>query len=70
MQGWTGTTRHGVIKKEYKYITLNSNYEASSYKKKKYKKIKAYRKSVLKEPIVKACLLILDHRSKESILLA
>ena len=45
MQGWTDTTRHGVIKKEYKYITLNSHYEALSYKKKKHKKIKAYRKS-------------------------
>ena len=38
---------------------------------KKHEKFKAYRKSVLKNPAVKRCLLILDlhldHRSKESI---
>ena len=31
-----------------------------NYKKKKHKKIRAHRKSVQKEPIVKRCLLILD----------
>ena len=48
-----------------------SGYEAWSYKKKKHKKIKVYRKSVQKEPRVKKCLLILGLkplRSKESIL--
>ena len=34
--------------------------QARSYKKKKLKKIKAYRKSVYKKPKVKRCLLILD----------
>ena len=42
------------------HARLNSNYEAWSYKKRKYKKIKAYRISVEKEPTVKKCLLILD----------
>ena len=46
---------------------MNSHYEAWSYKKKKYKKIKEYRKS---EPTAKKSLLILDfshldHRSNE-----
>ena len=31
-----------------------------SYKKKKHKKVKAYRKSIYKEPTVKRYLLILD----------
>ena len=35
-----------------------SYYEAWSYKKKKHKKIKAYKKYVQKEPRVKRCLLI------------
>ena len=39
---------------------LNSHCEAWSYKKKKHKKITAYRKSVQKEPTVKRCQLILD----------
>ena len=39
---------------------LNCQCEAWSYKKQKRKKIKAYRKSVQKEPTVKRCLLILD----------
>ena len=39
---------------------LNSPYEAWSYKKKKHKKMKAYRKSVYKKLIVERCLLILD----------
>ena len=56
------------------HARLNSNYEAWSYKKKKHKKIKAYRKSGKKEPTVRKCLLILDlkpledRRSQESIL--
>ena len=44
-----------------------------SYKERKHKKIKAYRKFLYKEPTVNRCLLILDlrhldYRSKESIL--
>ena len=39
---------------------LNSHYEAWSYKKKKHKQIKVYRKSVLKEPTVERYLSILD----------
>ena len=41
---------------------LNSHYEAWSYKKKKHKKITAYRKSVYKEPTVKRYLPILDFK--------
>ena len=39
---------------------LNSHCKAWSYKKKKDKKIKAYRKSLQKEPTVNSCLLIPD----------
>ena len=39
---------------------LNSHCKAWSYKKKKRKRIKAYRKSLQKEPTVSRCLLILD----------
>ena len=46
---------------------LNSHYEAWSYKKKKHTKIKAYKKSVYKEPIVKRCLLILDLKPSRSL---
>ena len=42
------------------HARLNSHYQARSYKKTKHKKITAYRKSVLKEPTVKRCLLILE----------
>ena len=42
------------------HVRLNSHHEAWSYRKKRHKKIKAYRKSVQKEPSVKMCLLILD----------
>ena len=42
------------------HARLNSHYEAWSYKKKKYRKIKTYRKYILKEPTVKRCVLILD----------
>ena len=41
------------------HARLNSHYEAWSYKKKKHKKIEAYRISVYKKPTVKRCLLIL-----------
>ena len=39
---------------------LNSHYKGWNYKRKKYKKIKAYRKSIYKEPTGKKCLIILD----------
>ena len=39
---------------------LNSHYKAWSYKKKKHKKIKAYRKFLYKVSTVKRCLSILD----------
>ena len=42
------------------HARLNSHYAAWSYKRKKCKKIKAYRKPVQKEPTDKRCLLILD----------
>ena len=42
------------------HARLNSYYKAWSYKKKKSKKIKAYSKSLQKEPTVNRCLLILD----------
>ena len=49
------------------HARLNSHYEAWSYKKKKQKMIKAYRKSVYKEPTVKRCLLILDLKPLRSL---
>ena len=43
------------------HARLNSHYKAWSYKKKKHKKNKAYRKSIWKEPTVNnSYLLILD----------
>ena len=45
---------------------MHSHYKALSYKKKKHKKIKAYRKYVQKEPAAKRCLLILDFKSSRS----
>ena len=42
------------------YARPNSHYKAWSYKKKKHKKIKAYQKSLQKEPTDNRCLLILD----------
>ena len=48
-------------------IQLNSYYKAWSYKKKKPKKIKAYRESVQKEPTVKMCLIILDLKAVQII---
>ena len=40
------------------HARLNSHYKAWTYKEKKNKKIKAYRKSVQKKPTVKRCMLI------------
>ena len=48
------------------HARLNSHCKTWSYKKKKHKKIKAYRKSLQKEPTVKRCLLILDLKSFKS----
>ena len=45
------------------HARLNNHHKAWSYKKKKYKKIKAYRKSLYKEPAVKMCMLILNLKS-------
>ena len=42
------------------HTSLNSHYKAWSYKKKKYKKIKAYWKSLQEEPTVNRFLLILE----------
>ena len=42
------------------HARLNSHCKAWSYKKKKHKKIKAYMKSLYKEPTVNRCMLILD----------
>ena len=63
------------------HARLNSHYKAWSCKENKHKKVKAYRKSLYKEPAVNRCLLILDfntsldlntsdldYRSKESTL--
>ena len=44
------------------HARLNSHYEAWSYKKKKYEKIKAYTKSAQKKTTVKRYLLILDFK--------
>ena len=41
------------------HARLNSHYKTWSYKKKKHKKIKAYKKSLQKEPTATKCLLIL-----------
>ena len=45
------------------YARLNSHHKVLSYKKKKYKKIKVYRKSVQKQPAVKVSVnsRLLDH---------
>ena len=42
------------------HARLNSHCKAGSYNKTKHKKIKAYKKSLQKEPTVHRCLLILD----------
>ena len=47
---------------------MNSNYEVSSYKRKNYKKIKAYRKSASKKSTDKTCQSILDHQDKLGLL--
>ena len=44
------------------HARINSYHKAWSYKKKKHKKIKAYRNSLLKEPTVNKSLLILDFK--------
>ena len=43
-----------------RHARLSSHYKAWSYKEKKHKKMKAYRKSLEKEPTVNRCMLILD----------
>ena len=53
-------TQDIFFKLEITHARLNRHYEAWSYKKKMHKKIRAQRKSVLKEPTVKRCLSILD----------
>ena len=47
------------MQKEFLPSRLSSHYKASSYKKRKHKKVKAYRKSSKKEPTAKRYLLIL-----------
>ena len=42
------------------HARLNRHCKACSYKKREHKKIRAYRKSLYKEPKVNRCLLILD----------
>ena len=42
------------------HARLNSHYKTWSFKKREHKKIKAYMKSLYKEPTVDMCLLILD----------
>ena len=54
------TVLHFLYNWDSLYARLNSHYKTWSYKKKKHKKIKAYSKSVKKEPTVKRCLLIPD----------
>ena len=53
-----------LIKHKKWNVNLNKCYEAWSYKK-KYKKIKAYKKSVYKESTVNRCLLILDVKATQ-----
>ena len=48
------------------HARLNSHYRVWSYKKKEHKMIKAYRKSLYKEPTVNSCLLILDLKALRS----
>ena len=50
----------GFFKWDSFYPRLNIHCKVWSYNKKKHKKIKAYRKSLYKEPTVNRCLLILD----------
>ena len=49
------------------HARLNNHYKTWSQKNKKRNKIKAYRKSVKKEPTVKRCLLILDLKATQII---
>ena len=50
------------LKLDSLHARINSHYRAWSYKKKKYKKIKAYRKSFRKNLKIKRCLPILDFK--------
>ena len=54
-----------IFNQDSLYLTLNSHYEAWSYKKKKHKN-RAYRKSVQKETTAKRSLLIIDVKAKRS----
>ena len=56
----TRSCKHFLFKWDSLHARLNSYYEAWSCRKKKHKKVKAYRKSVQKEPTVEKSLLILD----------
>ena len=42
------------------YVRPNNHYKVQRYRKEKYKKVKAYRKSAEKEPTVKRYLVVLD----------
>ena len=61
-QHLTGTNCNFFKKWDSLHGSLNSHCEVWSYKKKKHKKIKAYKKSVYKEHTVKRCLSIPDLR--------
>ena len=52
--------RHFVFNWDSLHARLSSHCKARSYKEKKHKKIKAYRKHLQKEPTINRCLLILD----------
>ena len=61
MFDWVTHTVHNLFFNwDSLHARLDSRYEAWSYKKKKHKKMKAYRKSTSKKPTFKRCLLILD----------
>ena len=66
-EGQEGRCHQAFFNWDSLHARLNSHYKAWSYKKKKHKKIKAYRKSVQKEPTVKRCLLILDLKDDQII---
>ena len=68
---WTATDHHHsawhlFFNWDLLPVRLNRHYEAWSYKKTNYRKLKVYRKSVQKEPTVKRCLLILDLKQLRS----
>ena len=62
-EGQEGRCHQAFFNWDSLHARLNSHYKARSYKKKKHKKIKAYTKSLQKEPTVNMCLLILDLKS-------